>query len=482
MGQSKGYMDVPLTPSQLQSAVPVDFGTRADGSPKGNGFLGAQPRTDGGVSSEISIGVNIDGKDLEIPTMVPTLAPSERQWLLSNDVSDPSKIPVSIINKATNFAKARLAAGQSPFAGAEESPKPKPAYEDVPIKGPRTWTDTAVDALPMVGGALGGLAAAPGIVTSFGGAAFGGAAGEAAKQLINRARGVEAPATATDAAKDMGISAAINAAGEGAGKAIGAGLLAGAPWLMQKALKPAKSVLNEFSTTGPKIVQTLLNEGVNVTEGGLAKLHDLLSMTNKEIKALVANAPGTVDKKIIAARALPVASRVSKQANPVKDLAAVGESVGEFLDHPVYKGDMSIPDLQAMKQVTYKQIGGKYGELSSAQVETQKALARGAKEEVANAVPGVSALNKRDSDLMAATEAVGRQVATAGNKDPVGFAWVAHDPKTFLAALFDRSPAIKSMVAHGMWKSAGAAAKVSPQIIRAAVLSLMPPADAPPQE
>jgi len=105
---------------------PSQWGTRADGSAKGDGFLGPMKRPDGKVSSEISIGVNIDGKEVEIPTMVPTLSPSERQWLLTNDISDPSKIPMSIQQKAVDFAKPRIAAGKSPFASADESPRASP--------------------------------------------------------------------------------------------------------------------------------------------------------------------------------------------------------------------------------------------------------------------------------------------------------------------------------------------------------------------
>jgi hypothetical protein len=337
--------------------------------------------------------------------------------------------------------------------------------------------------LPTVGGAIGGtLGATAGPAGAIGGAALGGAAGEAAGQLLRRSRGEAVPETPQAAALDIGESGAIQGGAQAVGAGLGAGMTKAAPWLMKTALKPGKALLKDYSTTGPKIVKTLLDEGVNVTEGGLAKLHELLSMTNAEIKAAVAAAPGMVDKKVIAARALPVAARVAKQANPVKDLAAVGNSVTEFLDHPIYTGNMTIPEVQAMKQATYKQIGNKYGELGAAEVETQKALARGAKEEVAHAVPAVSALNQRDSDLMAATEAVGDRVATASNRDPVGFAWVTQNPKTFLAALIDRSPAIKSLVANGMWKSAGIAAKVSPQLIRAAVLSLIEPGAALPPE
>jgi hypothetical protein len=241
---------------------------------------------------------------------------------------------------------------------------------------------------------------------------------------------------------------------------------------MQSAVKPTVAALKEYGTTGTKLAKTLLEEGVPVTQNGLIKLQSLLSKTNAEIKELVSNAPGMIPKDRIAAQAAPVAQRIARQTNPTKDLKAVGETVGEFLNHPVYKGDLTVAEAQAMKQGTYQQIGKKYGEISSAEVETQKALARGLKEEVANAAPGVAKLNERDAKLMAAAESVGRRVAISGNRDPVGFAWVAHNPATFIAALIDRQPVIKSMLALGMFKSAAAAAKVSPQMFRFALAAL----------
>lgn len=89
---------------------------RSDGSTKGQGFLGPLQRPDGKVSSEISIGVNIDGQEVEIPSLVPTLSQQERDWLINNDVSDPRKIPGVIIQKATDFARQRKAQGQPYFS------------------------------------------------------------------------------------------------------------------------------------------------------------------------------------------------------------------------------------------------------------------------------------------------------------------------------------------------------------------------------
>ena len=104
-------------PAQIAARATADFGRRQDGTAKGNGFLGVLRRPDGNVSTEISIGVNIGGKEMDIPTLVPTLTQDEVKHLLAN--GEPTR---SIVQKAVDHAKARLAAGRSVFAGLDESP------------------------------------------------------------------------------------------------------------------------------------------------------------------------------------------------------------------------------------------------------------------------------------------------------------------------------------------------------------------------
>lgn len=96
------------TPSGMQQA----YSTRADGSPKGKGFLGELKRPDGKVSTELSIQMDdvIGGK--EFPLLVPTLTPSERDHLLSDKPATKE-----IIGKAVAHAEARVKAGKSPFFG-----------------------------------------------------------------------------------------------------------------------------------------------------------------------------------------------------------------------------------------------------------------------------------------------------------------------------------------------------------------------------
>ena len=103
-------------PENDPSADKSKWAKRADGSEKSMGFLGLLKRPDGKVSSEISVGVEIDGKEVEIPTIVPTLTQQELDYLLNNPVEQGHPIPQAIIQKAVEHARQRIAQGLSPFA------------------------------------------------------------------------------------------------------------------------------------------------------------------------------------------------------------------------------------------------------------------------------------------------------------------------------------------------------------------------------
>ena len=98
------------------------WGARTDGSAKGPGWLGVRQRPDGRVSSEISVGIEMDGKNIEIPLMVPGLTPQEMDYLMTKDV-DPRNIPRSIMDKAVSHAIYRQKNGLSPFAGPNDTPE-----------------------------------------------------------------------------------------------------------------------------------------------------------------------------------------------------------------------------------------------------------------------------------------------------------------------------------------------------------------------
>ena len=95
------------------------YGLRPDGTAKGVGYLGELKRPDGGVMTEYSIGVNINGKDMDIPTIVPTLTEDEKNHLLNS--KEGEKIPQGIVDKAVAHAKQRLSDGKPVF---HDTPQP----------------------------------------------------------------------------------------------------------------------------------------------------------------------------------------------------------------------------------------------------------------------------------------------------------------------------------------------------------------------
>lgn len=107
-------------PQALPSASEEDYGygTRPDGTQKGKGYFGELKRPDGAVSTELTVGVKFDGKEREIPLLVPTLSKKEVDTVLSLDPS--ARIPEGIIDKAISHARRRIRSGKSPYAASGE--------------------------------------------------------------------------------------------------------------------------------------------------------------------------------------------------------------------------------------------------------------------------------------------------------------------------------------------------------------------------
>lgn len=109
--------------------VQTDYGLRPDGTQKGGGFFGplqGRGPMQGYDMSEYSIGVDFDGKEMDIPTMVPTLTGSELDSVLRGVVTPAIK------DKAVGHAKKRLRAGKPVFA--EEDEQQSPAERQVQTK------------------------------------------------------------------------------------------------------------------------------------------------------------------------------------------------------------------------------------------------------------------------------------------------------------------------------------------------------------
>jgi hypothetical protein len=224
--------------------------------------------------------------------------------------------------------------------------------------------------------------------------------------------------------------------------------------LMQSALKPTLKQLK--SGEAAVAIDTMLQKGINATKGGVGKLKDEIGRLNDEIKQIIADSPATVDKARAARELNDLTEKFSKQVNPQADTAAIRKVWQEFRDHPLIKDKIDIPIqlAQELKQGTYKQLSKKYGELGSAEVEAQKTLARGLKEGVAEAEPRVAALNAEESKLIKTLNVAERRALLEMNKNPVGFAWLSHNPASWAAFMADKSALFKSLAARMLYSSA----------------------------
>lgn len=101
------------------------YGLRNDGTAKGIGYYGQLPGlgpNQGYIMTENSIGVDVDGQEMEIPTIIPALSNKELKLILSGGINN------SIVNKSIEHAKKRLSEGLSPFASPKDIVIPSPKF------------------------------------------------------------------------------------------------------------------------------------------------------------------------------------------------------------------------------------------------------------------------------------------------------------------------------------------------------------------
>lgn len=239
------------------------------------------------------------------------------------------------------------------------------------------------------------------------------------------------------------------------GKAVQPAMQQGGRELMQSALKPTIADLRKGNAA--KAIDTLLEEGINPTQGGLDKLRSQIAVLDDQVANTIANSSATVNKGDVGTRLLDAYNKFRMQVNPTSDVNAIKQAWLEFKNHPsLPTEDIPVQVAQAMKQATYRSLGDKpYGELAGASQEAQKALARGLKEEISAAVPEVAGLNKKEGELLNAAKIVERRVLMDSNKNPLGLGVL--NPTMWPLWLWDRSPLAKSLTARMLYSGSQAA-------------------------
>ena len=214
--------------------------------------------------------------------------------------------------------------------------------------------------------------------------------------------------------------------------------------LMSSALKPSSKDL--LSGDAAKAVQTMLDEGVNVTAGGAAALRAKISALHNEVAKKIAASPEMVDKAYVASEVSKTLAKFRNQVTPGADRKAILDAWQEF--NTRFGAKIPVAEAQAMKQGTQAIISKKYGEIGSAATETQKGMARGLRLGIEDVIPEVKHLNAQESKLLNALYMADRRAALEGNKNIAGLSLLAKNPEAAAAFMVDRSSLFKSLLAR----------------------------------
>jgi hypothetical protein len=317
--------------------------------------------------------------------------------------------------------------------------------ESMLYQGGKMWTEIAGTA--GVGGALargvGALSQAPRVVQLAEALRTGGmGAGSMPMRVAGGAAGGAAMAGAVN--PEDALSGAVMG---GAIPVAGAALKSGARSLMQSAIKPTIEQLRKGKAR--VAVDTLLDYGLSPSERGVDRLRGVIDDLNTQISDKIAGSRATIPQRDVLNYLADVNRKFAGQVSPTSDLASIQNVADDFMAHPAIRGrTIPIKQAQALKQGTYKALKGKYGEVGSAATEAQKALARGLKEKIGQAVPEVVPLNLEEQRLLDTLEVAERRALVELNKNPLGLASLAGNPTGFAAFMADKSAAFKALMAR----------------------------------
>ncbi len=321
----------------------------------------------------------------------------------------------------------RLVTLTEPKMSADPNP-PKP-------ERPRTWTDTAIDALPMIGGTAGGMIGGAGgtafgvgfggVPGAIGGATLGGAAGESLRELANRVRGQAAPMTSGAAAKDIALQGGIQGGAEALGAGITKGVTAGAKAVYRGYLKPSLS--QRMLPKANEIVETALNEALPISKRGVQTAGRVIGELRNEVDDILAQSPDTLDLHAVADKVRAFAK--ARYYKPGVDLAdyQLALNVADKLDlHPSLNlapgaapaaVDVPLAAANESKRGLYTSIKeAGFGTPQGAKKTTEKFAAHEIKTGLEAAAPEIAPLNARESKLIDAAKAIAKAVEREANQ------------------------------------------------------------------
>lgn len=121
------------------------------------------------------------------------------------------------------------------------------------------------------------------------------------------------------------VGKVVQPAMEGAGK-----------WVMQKALKPTTA--DFVKGKADRAVQTLLDEGINVTRGGVEKLRNIGSGLNNQVEAVIADSAAKIRAQKILDSLDKTRDKFATRPSAVEDFASIQKEGDKFATHPTLSG------------------------------------------------------------------------------------------------------------------------------------------------
>lgn len=299
---------------------------------------------------------------------------------------------------------------------------------------------------------------------------------ESIRQFVDTAP-YRAGGAVTDITGSPALGTGANALLELAPFAIGGGELGklGSPtiqrWgrqLMQSALKPAKADLK--SGDAAKAIQTLLDEGVNVTEGGVAKLTDKINSLDDSLTSAIAGSKAKLQKTDMLQSLKDVLAEYRQGTLAADTLPKIRDVARKLIDHPLLRGtdEMTVQLAQDMKRQNYRELGDKafgLGLRPQAERDALKAVTRDLRAGIEQAVPEAASINAEMGPLINARDIAQDRVLMSANKNPISFgAFGVMNPKAAALWMADRSELIKSLLARLLHSGVAPAAPMTGRV------------------
>jgi hypothetical protein len=244
-------------------------------------------------------------------------------------------------------------------------------------------------------------------------------------------------------------------AGEGAKVAASPVLQGAARTVMQSAMKPSsKSLANGDAA---KAIDTMLENGINATAAGAAKVRGLISDLKKQVGEIISLSPAEVNRGYAYKELAKTLDDVGQKASGYKpDQQAVLKAWEEFKNHPLLDKFAEVDDMipiqaaDRMKRASQKAAESAYGAATppTAADKSQMAIATGLRKGMEEAEPSVGVINKKLSDFINVLQQVEPRAAMAANRDLGGLVPITHSPEAAALMLADRNPWIKSYLAR----------------------------------